>query len=98
MRSEPETGTQGRASRGREGVGPRQGPKRVNPAGHLTLRGLGEDSSRDLGAGLPALALRFLPSLSGERERGVRSGSWSGNEKKRRLQSCPVHLRLPLIG
>lgn len=81
VRLEPETGTQGRVSSGGEGVGPRQGPKRVNPAGHFTMRGLGEDSSRDLGTGLPTLALRFLTSLHGERERGLWSGSWSGNEK-----------------
>lgn len=51
--------------------------KRVVSASHLTQGGrggggvLGEDRSGNLGAGLPALALRFLPSLRGRRQRGV---------------------------
>lgn len=58
-------------------------PERVIPANRLTLRGLGEDSYGGLRAGLPALALRFLPSLPGRRERVVwSSSSWSGNEQK----------------
>ena len=63
-------------------MGPGQGPERDTAASHLTWKGLGEDCSGDPGAGLPALALRFLPSLSGSRERGVCSSSWNGNEKK----------------
>lgn len=56
-------------------MGPGQGPERDTPASHLTWKGLGEDCSGDTGAGLPALALRFLPSLSGRRERAVCSSS-----------------------
>lgn len=82
MRSEPEIGTQGRESENEEVVGPRQGPERVISASHLTLRGMGEDSSGGLRAGLPAVALRFLPSLPGRREKVVWSSSWSGNEQK----------------
>lgn len=44
-----------------------------------------------LGAGLPAPALRFLPSLWGRRERGVCSSSWSGNEKKEGGRAAPLH-------
>lgn len=63
-------------------MGPGQDPKRANPASHLAGKGLREDGSGDLGAGLPALALRFLPSLQGRRERSVWSSNWTGNEKK----------------
>ena len=42
---------------------------------HLTWRGLEEDCSVDLEAGLPAPVLRVLPFLSSRRERGVCSSS-----------------------
>ena len=50
--------------------------KTVGPlSSHLTWRGLEEDCSVDLEAGLPAPVLRVLPFLSSRRERGVCSSS-----------------------
>lgn len=76
-----------------EGVGPRQGPKRGNPASHLTWRGLGEDRSGNLEAGLPALALRSSPSL-------LLYGPAAGMEmrKSEGCKTAPIHLRVLLIG
>lgn len=60
---------------GGRGCGSQTGPKEgcfCQSSGGGGLGGqLREDSSGGLGAGLPALALRFLPSLPGRRERGV---------------------------
>lgn len=63
-------------------TGPKEGCFCQSSGGGYWEGQLREDSSGDLGAGLPALALRFLPFLPGRRERGVLSSSWSENEKK----------------